>query len=132
MSDINVVTLTGRLTKDAEKKMIPSGTELTAFDLANNTGWGEYAKVMYITCNLWGKMGTGVFPYLKKGTSVGVSGELEVQQWTSKQDGSKQQKNVLKVNSLSLLGSAKDKDAPVITKVADDNKFNDEYGPVTF
>lgn len=124
MADMNNCSFTGRLTRDAEKKMIPSGTELVTFDLANNTGWGDYAKTMYLSCNLWGKMGTGVFPYLKKGLAVGVIGELEVQQWTSKQDGSKQQKNVLKVNGLTLLGGPKEKDpdAPSIKQHVEESE----------
>jgi len=92
MSDLNNATFTGRLTRDAEQKTLSTGTQLVTFDIACNTGFGDYAKTLYITVNLWGKSGNGVFPYLNKGVQVGVSGEVELQQWTSKQDGSTQKK----------------------------------------
>jgi single-strand DNA-binding protein len=107
--DLNNCTFTGRLTRDAEKKILPTGTELVTFDIAINTGWGDYAKTLYVTINLWGKSGTGAYPYLLKGVCVGVSGEIELQQWISKQDGSTQKKLQLGCNKISLLGSPKDK-----------------------
>jgi single-strand DNA-binding protein len=106
MADMNTISLSGRLTRDAVTKQLPTGTQLVEFDMANNTGWGTYAKTLFVTVNLWGKSGTGIFPYLTKGKSVGVTGTLEVQEWTSKQDGSKQRKIVINSNSVTLFGSA--------------------------
>jgi single-strand DNA-binding protein len=115
MSDINVLTLTGRLTRDAEMKTLPTGTELCSFSIASNTGFGQYEKVMYTTVNLWGKTGNKLLKYLVKGKQVGVSGELQVQEWTSKQDGSKQTKNVLSTNSVILLSGEPSKKQPDAT-----------------
>jgi single-strand DNA-binding protein len=106
MADLNSCSFTGRLVRDAEKKVIPTGSTLVAFDLANNTGWGDNKKVTYITVNMWGKSGEGVFPYLKKGGPVAVTGELEVQKWTGKADGAEHSKLVLNCNRLTLLGAA--------------------------
>jgi single-strand DNA-binding protein len=104
MSDINMFTCTGRLTKDADRKTISTGTDLVVFDIANNTGYGDYKKTIFLTVNMWGKSGQGVFPYLKKGAFVGVAGKLEVQEW-SDHDGNKHRKNVINCNSLSLFPS---------------------------
>ena len=106
MADINNCTFSGRLVRDAEKKTLPSGTGLVTFDIANNTGFGEYEKVMYVTINLWGKSGDNLFQYLTKGKAVGVWGELEVQKWTSKHDGSNQSKLVLNCSNVRFLGSS--------------------------
>jgi single-strand DNA-binding protein len=113
MADINNVTFTGRLTRDAENKTLSSGVNLVAFDIANNTGFGQYAKTIYFTVNLWGKSGINIFPYLKKGQQVGVTGTLEVQTWQDTTDGGKRQKNVINSNSVILLGRAKENDTPV-------------------
>jgi single-strand DNA-binding protein len=92
--------------RDAEKKVIPTGSTLVSFDIANNTGWGDNKKVTYITVNMWGKSGEGVFPYLKKGGPIAVTGELEMQKWVGKVDGAEHQKLVLNCNRLTLLGAA--------------------------
>ena len=111
MADLNNVSFTGHLTRDADQKVLPTGTELVAFDIANNTGWGDYAKTLYLTCNLWGKQGKSLKQYLTKGQAVAVSGSLELQKWTSNQDGLEKQKLVINARDVILLASAK-KDAP--------------------
>jgi single-strand DNA-binding protein len=103
MADLNSWNGSGRLTRDAEKKTLPTGTVLVTFDIANNTGWGDYKKTIYLTCNVWGKTGTGLLPYLKKGKAVAVSGSLEVQSWTSQQDGMEKRKNVINCRDCILL-----------------------------
>jgi len=105
MADINNCTFSGRLVRDAERKTLPTGTNLVAFDIANNTGFGQHEKVMYITVNLWGKSGDNLFQYLLKGKPVAVWGQLELQQWTSNHDGSTQKKLVLNCNNLIFLNS---------------------------
>jgi single-strand DNA-binding protein len=108
MADLNSCSFTGRLVRDAEKKVIPTGSTLVSFDIANNTGWGDNKKVTYITVNMWGKSGEGVYPYLKKGNPIAVTGELEVQKWTGRADGEERSKLVLTCNRLTLLGAKND------------------------
>lgn len=103
MADINSFTISGRLTRDAEQKMLPTGTMLITFDIANNTGWGEHEKVLFITVNLWGSSNTKILPYLVKGKNVAVTGRLELQKWVSKHDGTQQQKNVISTNEVLLM-----------------------------
>lgn len=112
MSDINNCTFTGRLTRDAESKVLSTGTKLVTFDIANNTGWGSYAKTLYVTVNLWGKSGESVFTYLKKGKTVGVSGSLEQQEWESQRDGTLHKKLVISSNSVTLLADSKSASSP--------------------
>lgn len=104
MADVNSWVVTGRLTRDAEFKVLPSGTELVTFDLANNTGFGQYAKTLFVTVNFWSKAGKNMLPYLTKGKGVAISGgEVELQQWTSKQDGSTQKKVVVNTSKVDFL-----------------------------
>lgn len=106
MADVNNCVMTGRLTRDAEHKVLPTGTELVTFDIANNTGFGKYEKTLFVTINHWGKSGKGMLPYLTKGKGVAISsGELELQQWTSKQDGSIQKKVVVNTSKVDFLPS---------------------------
>lgn len=89
----------GNLTKDAESKMVGE-TEVARYSIAIN---GRKEKVLYMDCDHW-RVG-GVLPYLTKGTSVLVEGDLDQQSW--EKDGQKRSKIVLQVNRLQLLGGKK-------------------------
>jgi single-strand DNA-binding protein len=121
MADLNCISLTGRLTRDAEQKTLPTGTTLVTFDIANNTGWGQYAKTMYFTCNVWGKQGTGLLQYLHKGKTVAVSGALEVQKWTSNQDGMEKQKMVISCRDCILMADSNATPPPATPPEYDDS-----------
>lgn len=82
MSDLNNVTLTGRLTADAESKTMQSGNTLVTFSIANNTGFGQYECTNFFKVNAWGKQAQSVLQYLTKGKQVGISGVMENKKWT--------------------------------------------------
>jgi single-strand DNA-binding protein len=110
MSDINSISITGRLTKDAEQKSLATGTILTSVSLANNIGFGDNAKVLYFKVSLWGKAGVNVLKYLVKGTLVGVVGTFDLNEWESN-DGVKHTQCVINTNAITLLSSPKKDDA---------------------
>lgn len=97
--DMNVCTFTGRLTKDAETRMVGE-SEVGRYSIAVN---GRKDKVFFLDCDHW-RIG-GVAQYLTKGTQVCVTGELEQQSW--EKNGEKKTKMVLSVRSLTLLGAGK-------------------------
>ena len=110
MSDLNSCTFTGRLTKDAELKHIGAkNTTCLEFSIANNTGFGQYAKTSYINVQLWGAGASGVEPYMKKGQQVGVSGTLTQNDWVD-QNGAKHTTWRLSTTNVVLLGSGKKAD----------------------
>ena len=112
MSDLNNVSLTGRLTKDAERKVFPnSGTVYAQFDIANNTGFGQYSKTSYFKCKMIGKGAEAVLPYLKKGQLIGVTGTLESNDWTN-QSGQNVKDWLLTTTSVQLLGGKRDSEQP--------------------
>jgi single stranded DNA-binding protein len=125
MADYNHFGLSGRLTRDAERKTLPTGTNLVTFDIANNTGYGQYEKTLYCTVNLWGKSGENLIKYLTKGKHVIVDGSLEMQRWVSKQDGSQQKKLVLNSNNVTLLGGGQKVEEPTQTYEGEATPYND-------
>lgn len=100
MSDLNVLTITGRLTRDAVLKTLPTGTNVCEFSVACN---GYQDKATFFDVSLFGKAGPGVAQYLTKGKPVAVSGALESQEWTG-QDGMQHKRFVLKTFGVTLLG----------------------------
>lgn len=103
--DLNNCCFTGRLTKDAEKRTLPTGKTVVTTDLACNTGYGDYAKTLFVNVQIWGKTGDTLLQYLTKAKQIAVSGELEEQKWTGKADGKEYHKLVLNcTNNVILLG----------------------------
>ena len=105
MSDINSFTITGRLTKDAEYKVLPSGKGLLVANAAVNTGYGDYKKTLFVRVQQWGERGKNVVQYLTKGTLIGCTGELGTNEWESKQDGSKHIDLQIDTPSINMLSS---------------------------
>lgn len=107
MADLNICTFVGRVTKDAEVKQVGAkGTSLCVFAIANNTGFGQYAKTQFFDCQMWGKQGESVAEYLVKGKQIAVSGTLEDNSYTNSQ-GVQVKAMRLTVTQLSLLADAK-------------------------
>ena len=74
---MNVITITGRIGKDAETRHIPSGQAVASFSVANNVGYGKNEQTLWFDVSIWGKRAEGgLIPYLVKGQEVAVSGEL--------------------------------------------------------
>lgn len=85
MSDLNSMSVVGRLTADATTRAI-GNSNVVEFTIANNTGFGQYAYTNFIKCNAWGKQAQSVLQWLKKGKQVAVSGTFENRKWQG-QDG---------------------------------------------
>lgn len=113
MSDLNSCSFTGRVTKDAVVESIGAkGTQITKFSIANNTGFGQYAKTNFFNVQVWGKAGVAIAEYLKKGKQIAVTGMLENQKWTGK-DGLEHDSWNLTCQSVTLLADAKAATEPV-------------------
>jgi len=100
---MNVFTFTGNLGRDAEQRYTSSGDSVVTFSVPVKSGFGDKAVTSWIKCNLWGKRGESVMPYLKKGQLVGVSGEFQCREYQDK-DGQQRYSNEVRVNDVNLLG----------------------------
>lgn len=107
MADLNSCSFTGRVTKDAVVESVGAkGTQLTKFSIANNTGFGQYARANFFNVQVWGKAGVAISQYLTKGKQVAVTGSLENQRWTGK-DGLEHDSWTLTCQSVTLLADSK-------------------------
>jgi single-strand DNA-binding protein len=106
MIDLNHVSLIGRLTRDAEYKVLPSGQAVCNFSVAvnrrrkNGDAWEDEAN--YFDIVLWGKQADSLNRYLVKGKQIGVDGELRQDRW--QQEGQNRSKVVISANNVQLLG----------------------------
>lgn len=110
MADLNSFAFTGRLTKDAAIKNV-NGKTLMELDVANNVGYGDYAKTNWLKVKMWGDRCNNVAPIFKKGSLVTGQGELSTNEWTNNNTGEKHVDLVVTVMNVQLLASKKAENA---------------------
>ncbi len=104
------IVVAGRLTRDAEIRAAGDGT-VTSFSVACDDRKkvdGQWVKVpVYFTCAVWGKRGTAIAEYLRKGAPVTVCGELRPGMWQDRNGGWKLDLRI-DVSEVALQGSRGD------------------------
>jgi len=112
-SNLNVVVITGNLTRDPELRSLPSGTSVCDLRVAVNTrrkngATGEWEdKPNYFDVKVWGAQGENCARFLSKGRPVAVQGRLEWREWET-QDGQKRQAVDIIAESVQFLGGRDD------------------------
>lgn len=126
MSDHNVVSLVGRLTRDAELKYTQAGAPVAEFSVASNyrrkTGEEWKDEVNFVDVTMFGKGSEAIHKYLVKGKQVAILAELRQDRW--EKDGQKRSRVYLIAHDVQLLGDAKPRDGGE-PKRSDDG-FEDE------
>ena len=114
---MNSWNFTGNLGNDCEQRYTQSGDSVFSFSVGVKSGFGDKASTTWAKCAMFGKRGEAVAPYLKKGTLVGVVGEVNNREYQDK-DGQKRYSLDVRVNDLTLLGGKSDRSesAPIQPK----------------
>lgn len=108
MSDLNHITMYGRLTCDVKISYTPSQTAVADFSIANNRkykdGQGNQKEdVCFTEVRVFGKQAETIAKYLGKGDPIIVSGRLDQDRWTTN-DGQKRSKHRIIANDFQFLG----------------------------
>lgn len=104
---INISVLTGRLTADVELKTTPSGVSVCSFSLAVDRKYqpqGEERATDFIDCVAWRNTAEFISKYFKKGSMIGIEGEIQTRTYTDK-EGKKRKVTEVIVNNASFCGS---------------------------
>jgi single-strand DNA-binding protein len=110
-SNINVVVITGNLTKDPELRSTGGGTSVCELRVAVNSrrkdnSTGEWVdKPNYFNVVVFGAQGDNCANYLSKGRPVAVEGRLDWREWEAKDGSGKRQAVQIIANSVQFLGS---------------------------
>lgn len=107
---LNSSQLQGRLTADPELRYTQSGTAITSFTLASDTGRKTKAGdriTNFIDCVAWRSQAEFASKYLTKGRLVIVEGELSTRSYEDR-DGNRRKATEITVDSIHFCDSKKD------------------------
>lgn len=80
---MQVITVTGYLSKDAEAASTRSGDNVTRWNVPVNQGWGENKQTNWFRVSIWGKR-ADFAANARKGEFVTVTGELTIGEYQGK------------------------------------------------
>ena len=106
---MNMVLLTGRLTRDPELRNLASGRAVTQFGLATNEYVRSQEKSEFHNVVTWGKLAEICGQYLTKGQQVAIEGRLQTRSWDDDQ-GKRHWKTEVVAERVEMLGGRRKKD----------------------
>ena len=92
--NFNKVILGGRLTADPELKQTPQGVSVTQFSVAINRK-GKEAGTDFINCVAWRQTADFIHNFFKKGSSICLTGSIQVRSWNDQQGNKRQTTEVV-------------------------------------
>ncbi len=81
---MKVITITGRVGKDAVLRRTQDGQPVLGFTVAVDDGYGQNKGTIWFDASIWGKRGESLAQYLKKGTKVTAAGEFGLREHDGK------------------------------------------------
>ena len=106
MAQMNSVYLRGNMTRDPEKRFLPSGNSVVSFGFAVNRryrsgdDWKE--DTCFVDVVVFGRQGDWVMEQTSKGSPLVVEGRLSFRSWEA-QDGSKRSKHEVVANNVHFI-----------------------------
>lgn len=97
---MNIVILSGRLTRDPEVKTLGSGSKVTSFSLAVDRA-DKARSTDFFRCEAWGHTGDFVAKYFKKGSPIEVQGSIRTDKY--EKDGQTRELTKIVVNSAGFV-----------------------------
>jgi single-strand DNA-binding protein len=94
---MNVLCISGNLTRDAELRSTNTGKQVANFTVAINEGKD---KTEFVNCVAWEKTGELISQYCKKGDKLTCSGKISTRTW--EKDGEKKYATEMIVNQFDF------------------------------
>lgn len=108
MTDINNITLSGRITQDIKLGYVGNSMAMAKFSVAVNRSvkgadgqWQDVASFVDVTA--WGKTAERLNQTARKGTKVLIVGRIEQQTWTDKQTNQQKSKVAVIADRVELI-----------------------------
>ncbi len=109
MAALNKCEFIGNLGRDVEMRITLSGVSVATFSIAvtekyNDRSGNRQETTEWISCKAWDKLAELAGKYLKKGSSVYVSGKMVTSDWIDKKDSGKRYKTEVVLKEMQFLG----------------------------
>ena len=112
---INLVCITGNLTRDPELRQTQGGTPILSFGVAvndkrkNQQGeWVDYPN--FVDCVVFGLRAEKLATFMTKGMKVAIEGKLHYQSW--EKDGQKRSKLEVVVDNIDFMSKSQQQQQP--------------------
>lgn len=109
MSSLNKVTLIGRVGQDPEVRTTKTSDLAGSFSLATSESWKDkntgqkQEKTEWHNITFFGKIGSVIQNYVKKGSLLYIEGSLSTRKWTDK-NNIERYTTEIKLSELKMLG----------------------------
>ena len=103
--NLNKIFIIGRVTKNPEQRLMPSGSSITSFSLATNRVWKDKdgqkkEESEFHNCTAFGKTAETIATYVVKGQEILVEGRIKTDSW--EKDGKKNYSTKIIVESFQF------------------------------
>ena len=108
MSDINTITISGRLTSDPELRHTTQGHPVCNFRLASNrtskdSEGNKTDEATFIEVIAWKQLAEIVSKHCHKGDRIAVTGGIRYEEWNDRETGLKRTKHQIRANEVMFL-----------------------------
>jgi len=107
MAGLNQCNFIGNLGRDPEMRYTSSEKAVANFSIAVTEKYKDNEYTEWVRCVAWERLAEICGEYLKKGSTVFISGKLKTRQWEDK-DGNKRYTTEVVANSMQMLGGRND------------------------
>jgi single-strand DNA-binding protein len=133
---INSVVLAGHLTKDPDLRSTAGGDSVCGLRIAVNGSEKQNGQWVdrpdFFNVRVWGRQADSCAEHLRKGSLIGVSGRLRMEEWTPKDGGDKRYDTLVVARDVQFLdrkgdgggGHRSAADVPDATFVVPDADFS--------
>jgi single-strand DNA-binding protein len=97
---MNSIQLIGNISSDIDLRATNNGKFVASFNVAVNSPFNR-DKVSFLSVEAWGKIAENTGNFCSKGSKVGITGHIEVDQW--EKDGQKRFKTKIVANQIEFL-----------------------------
>jgi len=130
--NLNKTLIAGNLTRDPEKKALPTGSNVTNFSVAVNRVWykdeQKQEATEYINIVAFGKQADTIAQYFKKGSSIFVEGRIQTRSWEDKEGNKKYATEVIMEN-FQFVNSTKQEKQPLEKSTEEIEYPEDDISP---
>lgn len=99
---MNIVIMTGRIVKDIETRMTPTGKKVLRNKIAVKDGYGDHEKTSFFNFIAWEHNANFLESYATKGDKICIHGVLTEREYVNK-EGNKQFITEIIVSNLELM-----------------------------